>query len=910
MSESKSFSEALKALQGISKELSSIQKTSKDLVATWRDFGPVVGGLSSAAGGTKGGQSGLGGGGKGVMPNSFPGGMPAKSGKMGGGTAATSKSEKWGTSGATPREERVGLGSFSAEGMQKISSSGRGGMRAVSNAERINDAVNKVNGGGGSFSDRMIAGAANRAAKIGDSAIVKNGGMLNANAFAALPPDSQERIGSSMYGISDALTLFKNLSVASGSFMPDINGTMTRASKYYNATTYGGNQMSRKAVENATYGTMQGLNGITSAGSDAATAQFLAARGMGPSTDANGVYQQTLRTVSNAARYMNISNEDAARSVEGLTNARGSADMLRNFGIYTADLKTGKEKTQTQIFEELAGRLTAGRGKATVEQTQKSIRRGALGVTVDAFFGGDQQSAQMFKQYMIDRASGNPMDLSANKRKSGPAANENPLMSQMTIAGKQSGAFGTAEDEYIAGIKTATGALSALTDAAGGIAKVMGGANALIQTLMGNQQFKGAVGGLTSIVDFSSKGLGGIFNAARQMNPAGWTEAGIIGASMGLTLGTAAGIGIGTEALTKTTAGSGTGAANANLGTPTGMNGMSTSSNGLNGKGAGSPEVSGSFSMGDYSKIPGMDSTSASNTSSAPDTSGKLLSIDWLSSYRINSPYGESDHAGGAHRGTDYGLREGTDVKAVGDGVVYTAITGKGNMWQEYLSRGTVDGGNTVKIQHTAADGKKYFSMYCHLSEVLVTKGQQVTKGQIIGKSGNTGTSTGAHLHLEFQDEKGKAISPTDALALTGGSSTSPQSALQFGLNQETLTAGMAFTKKLAQLPTQATNAFNILQNLYSGDQSKILSAITAMAPAGITSDLLSNYLTSADPSTIASNAASSAAASAAGGGGAVNNVSITVQVPDVTSADALKFAQMVRGYLQNDTLMSTTGSV
>jgi DnaJ-class molecular chaperone len=46
------------------------------------------------------------------------------------------------------------------------------------------------------------------------------------------------------------------------------------------------------------------------------------------------------------------------------------------------------------------------------------------------------------------------------------------------------------------------------------------------------------------------------------------------------------------------------------------------------------------------------------------------------------------------------------------------------------------------------------------------------------------------------------------------------------------------------------------------------------------------------------------------GGGGGDRNVSIVVQVPDVTSADAIKFAQMVKQYLDDDSLLSNTGSI
>lgn len=818
------------------------------------------------------------------MPSSFPAGMP-KPTKFPSDIAPARAKETYSLDTKAGRDERA-----------RLSSSGRFGQRVIDFRDRAEGAVRRDGLGIGSFSDKAIAGGVRTAARIGDSAFVQTGGMFGANAYKSLSAEAQERIGTSMYGISDSLTLFKNLSSASGSFMPSINDTMNRATRYYNATMYGGNQMSRKDVQGATYETMKGLNGITSAGSDANVAQYLAARGMAPQKG-EGVYQQTIRTVANAARYMNISNEDAARSVEGLTNAKGSAETLRNFGIYTADLKTGKEKTQTQIFEELAGRLTAGRGKASVEQTQQSIRRGALGVTIDSFFQGDQQSGQMFKQYMIDTAAGKKFDLASKNRIETSGANKNPLESQMTIAAKQTGALGNAEDEYIAGIRTATGALGALTDVAGGLAKLMGGANALIQTLMGNEQFKGAVGGLTSIVDFSSKGLSGILTASRQaspLNPAGFVEAGMIAGSMGLTLGTAAGIGIGAEAISKIGTVQGTGAAIPSGGGG-GMSGMSIGTAVLTKNTGASSDVANSFSMGDYSNAPGMSEPVATNNS------GTLFNVDWLSGYAKTSEYGVN-RGSYSHQGTDFGMPEGAEVKAVGDGTVTdtkTGITGKA----AYGTNG--DTGNMVRISHTSQDGKVYYSVYYHLSQVLVSKGQVVTQGQVIGRSGNTGNSTGPHLHLEFQDANRKGIPYADALKLIGGRSA--QASGPLGISKETIEAGMKATKKAAQLPTQAVNAFNILKGLYSGDQSQILSSIGAMTPGlGISQDVLDQYLKAPDVSLVSSGVSAGATA----GNAVNNNVSITVQVPDVTSADALKFAQLVRGYLQNDTLMSTTGSV
>jgi murein DD-endopeptidase len=85
------------------------------------------------------------------------------------------------------------------------------------------------------------------------------------------------------------------------------------------------------------------------------------------------------------------------------------------------------------------------------------------------------------------------------------------------------------------------------------------------------------------------------------------------------------------------------------------------------------------------------------------------------------------------HNGTDFAVSTGTKVYAIGDGVVLRAGYHRA-------------AGNYIVIQH----GRKYTTRYLHLSKILVRKGRRVERGTVIGKSGNTGHSTGAHLHYEF----------------------------------------------------------------------------------------------------------------------------------------------------------------
>jgi len=108
----------------------------------------------------------------------------------------------------------------------------------------------------------------------------------------------------------------------------------------------------------------------------------------------------------------------------------------------------------------------------------------------------------------------------------------------------------------------------------------------------------------------------------------------------------------------------------------------------------------------------------------------------------------------GYHTGVDYACKEGTDILAVADGVVANANWGK--------SYGTQI---VQKIE-----GQDVWVIYAHLSKSLVKAGDKVTKGQHIGESGNTGNSSGPHLHFENRDNirwsKGTDIDPAGVLAI------------------------------------------------------------------------------------------------------------------------------------------------
>ncbi len=103
----------------------------------------------------------------------------------------------------------------------------------------------------------------------------------------------------------------------------------------------------------------------------------------------------------------------------------------------------------------------------------------------------------------------------------------------------------------------------------------------------------------------------------------------------------------------------------------------------------------------------------------------------------ITSPYGTRNDPitkkKSMHTGIDIGAKNGTNVFAANSGTVIVA---------GWSSKGY---GNYVVIDH----GGGTSTLYAHMSKIKVTKGQKVTRGQVVGLVGSTGYSTGPHLHFE-----------------------------------------------------------------------------------------------------------------------------------------------------------------
>ena len=111
-----------------------------------------------------------------------------------------------------------------------------------------------------------------------------------------------------------------------------------------------------------------------------------------------------------------------------------------------------------------------------------------------------------------------------------------------------------------------------------------------------------------------------------------------------------------------------------------------------------------------------------------------------------NDPF--SNEGGEFHPGLDFKGKTGDPVKCTASGRVI--FTGRAGGY-----------GNCVRIRHT----NNLETWYGHLSRITVKEGQQVIVGQLIGKVGSTGRSTGPHLHYEVRRD-GKAVNPKQYLSL------------------------------------------------------------------------------------------------------------------------------------------------
>ena len=140
--------------------------------------------------------------------------------------------------------------------------------------------------------------------------------------------------------------------------------------------------------------------------------------------------------------------------------------------------------------------------------------------------------------------------------------------------------------------------------------------------------------------------------------------------------------------------------------------------------------------------------SSTKPSGSAPSSSGWVTPVPY---YTLTSPFGMRKHPvlgyERMHNGVDMACASGTPIYASRSGVVTVA---------SYQAGGA---GNYVSINH----GDGFSSIYMHMTRYIVSVGQYVNAGQVIGYVGSTGISTGPHLHFGIS-YKGTYVNPMDYL--------------------------------------------------------------------------------------------------------------------------------------------------
>ena len=133
--------------------------------------------------------------------------------------------------------------------------------------------------------------------------------------------------------------------------------------------------------------------------------------------------------------------------------------------------------------------------------------------------------------------------------------------------------------------------------------------------------------------------------------------------------------------------------------------------------------------------------------------------VDPVKKYKLSASYAQAGAMWqSTHSGQDFAVPSGTKVVAAHGGTVVKAGPGGAGDGSAY--------GNAIVIKH----GNRTYSQYAHLSRINVKVGQVVKTGQRIALSGNTGNSSGPHLHFEIRTTAnyGSAIDPVKFLRAKG----------------------------------------------------------------------------------------------------------------------------------------------
>jgi murein DD-endopeptidase MepM/ murein hydrolase activator NlpD len=550
-----------------------------------------------------------------------------------------------------------------------------------------------------------------------------------------------------------------------------------------------------------------------------------------------------------------MSNEMAASSMAGMNGM----SFLRA-GIQIRD-RQGNLKPPNTIINDVYSFLYRGQ-KITKEQAALVLNPGSKGyATIQQITGGDAQLMQMIQSGILARASnGKPLTSSQmkdpNKILNAMGVDQSsPIRSNFRFNSSENRKLESTEQGLVGGYNVSLRTTASLNDAYSAMADVLGPVNdglmtlkGILQTLPNAGNMGGAIAGFTSALGGALSALVQFAVVTRLLGGAGGV-AGLLGKGAGLATGAAAlgagaiaGLGAGavgygtgkagkavgnkvgasntTTRVGSTLAGAGAGAATgaalgllggplAPLTSPVGAV-IGTVVGGIGGfVGSGGPHDHGNFGVG------------GPNENAAPTPYASPVP----KATPITSPFGPRDNStnpqiSSNHKGIDFGTPSGTALTAVTEGV----ISRIGNEAKGY--------GQWVEVTH--ADGTS--SRYAHMSQINVARGQKVTAGQVLGRSGGkkgqvgAGNSTGAHLHFEILDEKGVKVDPAPYL------SGAPATPINGNMTASAVAGPKAIGSDSMWAAKKATNKGNFKGKTTAQLSSPVLT--TSLSTAGFNEDV------------------------------------------------------------------------
>lgn len=474
----------------------------------------------------------------------------------------------------------------------------------------------------------------------------------------------------------------------------------------------------------------------------------------------------------------------------GMLNQANNVNMLRMIGVNVRDaqgLMRGFDEIAADLWKVL-NRGKSSEGKITKEQLSFSLQPGnALDSMLNQYFGNDPILRQTIVSKLMDMAgAGGPTSSLDKQRLASVGATTSAIESMSARNTASLNATQAVAPSVLKGFEQANELLAAASNKIADIARDAGLAGDAFRKILEGKGFMdtlassgnnagalmmgtafGALGSTAGFAYAKAKGLfGGGGKTPNAPTPAGGPKSGgfLKGAGrflkgfgrLGLATGAYVGLDKAQDWLNENYAGPefvrdiGNFAFDTGQGAATGL------------IGGGIPGLVGGTVVGAGQGIYGV-----ANNSNQPGVGGEANAgvsgyiMPFQGNYAITSPFGAVRHLvfdgqkspsyGKSHGGIDYGLPEGTPVFASADGTIQAT---------PYDAPGF---GNYIKL--VTDDGTELF--YGHLSSKNAAGGARVKAGDLVGYSGNSGKSTGPHLHFEVRKGSTK-MDPSAWLAGAG----------------------------------------------------------------------------------------------------------------------------------------------